>query len=55
MHEYVTREKLAKLGYRFDGSNLSCEKGEIFAAIADELAKLREEDQKRSSKRGNRS
>ncbi len=55
MHEYVTREKLAKIGYRFEGENLDCEKAEIFSAIADEIAKLREEDAKRSSKRGNRS
>ena len=47
--EYNKRLRLAKLGYRFDGGNLSAEKAEIFCEISAEIEKLQADDMRSSN------
>lgn len=49
--EYLTRLRLAKIGYTSDMRNLSVTKGEAFLFISQELDRLESEEMKRKAKR----
>lgn len=53
-HEYVTREKLASLGFRQDFSQLDAHKAECFLIISTQLDKMKAEYQKKMTKKSGR-
>ena len=51
--EYLTRLKLAKIGYRFDPAKIDAEKADGFVIVADEIEKAEaDETKKRAKKKG---
>lgn len=51
VHEYIQRQKLAKLGFVSDLSKLSAEKAEAFCLISSEVERLQNEDMKNKTRR----
>ena len=52
MVKYGTQKMLAKLGYTFEGSDLQPEEVQAFTLISNEIAKWRESEMKRKSRKG---
>jgi len=49
--EYIQIQALSKLGFKFDGDNLSEFKADIYAMIGREIADLEQKEMKKNAKK----
>lgn len=49
--EYVSRQSLAKIGYRFNGEELDEFTARVFTIISGEIAKIEDEEHKKASRK----